>query len=162
MLVSLVLAVALVAAPTFGQSNFTFTAPAAGTVLNLSAPSIEIQWTSEDTDPASEVDLSWHGQFEDGSTSYYYGVVENISVADGQYLWNPEDTRMALESNKNNISDGNDYYFEAKLHNSGAEVMSEKYSVTGYEFIGAAGALQPQMWAALLMVASLSIVFEAL
>ncbi|KAF2210592.1 hypothetical protein CERZMDRAFT_91106 [Cercospora zeae-maydis SCOH1-5] len=94
-----------------------------------------------------------------GGTVFGYYLAENISLSDGSYTWQPANVSQALQSTQAELVDGDEFYFEAKLHDanssSGAEVDSEKYSVTGYPYLeGAAASVQVHIGVVLAVVAS--------
>ncbi|CZT20888.1 uncharacterized protein RCC_06748 [Ramularia collo-cygni] len=138
---------------------FSFTTPTPGTALNLSAPTIDIQWAPENAQ-YSQFDLAFEGQSAKG-TGFSYTIAQNLSVPEGHYTWHPSNVSAALENSKVTLTPGSNYYFKAELHDSdssaGAQLSSGNYAVTGYQHISAALHLQPHLGAALLVVASLSI-----
>lgn len=160
MLTSNIFAAWLIAAPFV--TGFTFTAPNQGTTLNLSASTIDIQWTS-DSAQYSELNLAFSGPASEGTT-FTYTIAANIAVESTQYTWHPSNVSDALLNTSITLSSGKEYYFKAALHNAnlsaGANLQSGDYAVTGYQYIGAAEASNPSVGAALLMLASLSVAFS--
>lgn len=139
---------------------FEFTAPAPGTSLDLSASSIDITWASDDPQ-YSQFDLKFKGSSDEG-TIVAYTLAQNLSIADGQYTWQPSDVADALGSTKIMLTNGEDYQFQADLYNGGgssrgASVDSGSYAVTGYQYVGAAAYLQIGVGAVLLTWTSLLI-----
>ncbi|CZT25106.1 uncharacterized protein RCC_10835 [Ramularia collo-cygni] len=152
----IVLAASIVAA-------FNIISPAAGTALNLSASAIEIQWTYGRDKDASQVDLSFVGDSFEGN-HFCYAIAQNISIEDCQYTWVPTNKRDALASTTVILTTSDDYGFIARLHDANSSISltsresDSQFSVTGYPYVGAAATLQPDCGAALLTLASISIV----
>jgi len=132
-------------------ATFTFTSPAAGSALNLSAPSINIQWDGS-TSQYPLVDLVFSGN----AGAFSYTLVSNISVTTGSYQWNPANKTAALQSGRTTLSSGKDFQFQAMTHENnsraGAIISSASYSVIGYPYIGAGTSLRPHVGAILLMI----------
>lgn len=141
---------------------FDFSAPTPGTILNLSAASIDIAWRLAADTGIPKVDLYFVGLSDSGS-ELSYNIATNLSFSDGQYAWNPANTSESLQSTDITLTKGKDHYFRADQHynNSGTvqSQISGDYSVMGYPSIGAAGSLQLQLGAILLVLASLSMAF---
>lgn len=162
MLTSLILTGWLLVAPLV--TCFNFTGPIPGTSLNLSASAIDITWSS-DNSQYSQLDLKFKGPIGDGGTTFSYTLVQNLSVADGQYSWKPFNISEALQDSNATLKTGKDYQFEADLHDkgssSGAIQESGNYAVAGYEHMSGAVALQLCGSAAFLVMASLLIAVAA-
>lgn len=159
MLASPILAAWLLAIPV--ATCFQLTAPTSGSPLNLSASSIPIEWTGNDQG-YSQVDLSWGGQSASGN-SFLYSLVENISIPEGQYTWDPRNVSNALRVTPVTLTTGNDYHFEARLHDAGSSGGStftfDDYAVTGYQYTSAASASRSHLGVVLL--ATSLIAFQA-
>jgi hypothetical protein len=157
MFASYIFTACLVASPLV--TAFQFTAPERGATLNLSSP-IEITWTS-DNEQYSEVDLQFKGPDASGG-GFGYTIAENISISDGAFTWQPMNVSEALQSTNISLTTGDEYTFEARLHNGDAAGMgldTERFSVTGYPLMGAAASLQPRVGAALLAMVFMSMAF---
>lgn len=134
-------------------ADFKFTSPTAGSTLNLSAPSIDIEWDGS-TSQFPLTNILFYGQTGSGN-AFTYTLVENISVTVGKYTWQPANVSAALQSTKVSLTHGQNYDFQANTHQTnsaeGATITSSSYSVTGYPYFGAAASLQPQIGAILLI-----------
>jgi hypothetical protein len=129
------------------SSAFTFTSPPAGAAVNLSS-TIDIVWTLDNNEGNTETNLKFNGQSPSGGTSFSYDIASNISISQGNYLWNTTDVYQALLRSNNTLSNGADFSFTAELHNNGssagAQVTGSMFKIDGISLVSAGALLHPQ------------------
>lgn len=85
----------------------------------------------------------WFQADAGGGSLFSWGLKDNITVADGNYTWDPREIRETLASNNSTLSAEKEHYFEAHLHNANHTwqmgLESDKYEVEGYDGIGSGG-----------------------
>ncbi|ETS82659.1 hypothetical protein PFICI_04535 [Pestalotiopsis fici W106-1] len=114
---------------------FEFTAPSKDATVDLSQ-TVAIEWNAGQDASYNFMNLSWHGQTADG-TQFGYDLAENLTTADGRYVWDPSNTTQALNATGLVLNaDDSDFYFEARLYaRSPSQIVTtdgDKFKVTGY------------------------------
>jgi hypothetical protein len=132
-------------------ANFAFTSPTSSTPsLNLSAP-IDITWNAgTDGKIYSQVDIKWTAPSPANGGSHTFNLVQNLTITVGNYVWQPSNATAGLLAAQVHLSNGQDFYFTADMHDAnsstGASVTSDKFTVTGYSLIDSyAMATRPAM-----------------
>jgi hypothetical protein len=146
-----ILATTCLLATLSSASAFTFVSPPAGATLNLSS-TIDIVWNLNGNEQYNETNLQFNGVNGNGGSGFTYDIVSNISLSQGNYLWNPRNgtgVYEALMLSNNTLSDGADYTFTATLHNNnpvdgGAMITSDKLKIDGISLVSTGASLHPQ------------------
>lgn len=143
----------------------------ATTTIDISSRNTTLTWDpvgsgdSISTDDLAEVDLWFWVTFyneEYGSASSTGGwtLAENVSVADGRYVWDAVASVLTpLEATGNAVAGGREHYFEARLHDTNqstrATLTSPRFAVEGYDRIVGAGPAPVQPLAGMALLAGL-------
>ncbi|KAK7752910.1 hypothetical protein SLS62_005069 [Diatrype stigma] len=123
---------------------FEWESPDTNSKLNLSAPSIVIAWdpNAGSGTEYQQVDIWFRAESASG-TLFGWELQVNITVADGNYTWDPREIHDIIISDSNTLSADKTHYFEAELHDAnstgGANLESDKYEVDGYDGLVSGG-----------------------
>ncbi|KAI1852873.1 hypothetical protein JX265_012901 [Neoarthrinium moseri] len=126
--------------------NFEFTFPQDDDAKVDLSRTVQVTWEAgDDGRRYTQLDLEWTGETT-GGTRFTYSIEKNLTLSSGSYSWDPVNETSALTSGKTVLTDDDDFYFVAKLHNINETVRiefeSDKFPVTGYANISSLAAVQ--------------------